>query len=59
MGDGILIRATVFVAFTVVWLATGGSATLLWPAIIAVAVGLALHAWIRRRTRKENRGAPL
>ncbi|MEQ4723162.1 hypothetical protein [Nonomuraea sp. B19D2] len=49
MDHGILIRAAVFVAFTVAWPAAGRLATLLWPAVIVVPAGLALHAWIKHR----------
>ncbi|MFI6743192.1 hypothetical protein ACIBI9_60790 [Nonomuraea sp. NPDC050451] len=49
MAHDTLVRAAVFVVFTIIWLAVGGSATLLWPAVIVVAAGLALHAWIRHR----------
>ncbi|MEV0235054.1 hypothetical protein [Nonomuraea sp. NPDC050786] len=45
------VRAAVFAAFVIVWLAAGGSDALLWPTAIVVAAGLVLHAWVKRRAR--------
>ncbi|MEO3871008.1 hypothetical protein ABGB18_19540 [Nonomuraea sp. B12E4] len=58
MGRDIAVRPGVFAAFVIGWLAAGGSATLLWPAVIVVAAGLALHAWARHRSRNGVEGDP-
>ncbi|WP_433432046.1 hypothetical protein [Nonomuraea sp. CA-141351] len=52
MGRDLLMRAAVFGIFTLGWVALGGSARLLWPAVIVVAFGLALHAWVKHRADK-------
>ncbi|MFF0862061.1 hypothetical protein ACFYUV_09930 [Nonomuraea sp. NPDC003560] len=54
----IAVRAAVFVVFVIAWLACGGSATLLWPTMIVVGAGLALHAWAIRHARDSNGDGP-
>ncbi|MFI7637415.1 hypothetical protein [Nonomuraea sp. NPDC049400] len=55
MDRDIAVRAAVFAAFVIAWLAAGGSAALLRPTGIVVVAGLALHAWVRRRTREGDK----
>lgn len=54
----IVMRAVSFAVFVVIWLAGGGSAALLWRAVIVVGVGLALHAWVRHHRRGSGHNGP-